>query len=174
MASPVFTIGSRTIVAHLLMQQPLFLAVGSGDPAWDDIPPPATPEEEALEMAALSKETSLKNCVGFTRIRSKSFVTPDEAGTIVMLDGSKWSKTNDPVPAFMLEYLLDLEDATGVSLRENGIYVGTQFAASVPAGQMYVPLADVTSLGTLIQLTRFPPIVRDGSLSQSMTPILEV
>lgn len=174
MSYSVFVAPARILIAQLLMDQPLTIAVGTGDPAWDSLPPPATDDDLAKLLSEMSQQTALANCIGFTRVRSKSFVMPDENGTVVMSDGTKWTKTDDPTNAFLVEGQLDLADATGVTLRENGIYAGTEFEASVLPGQMYIPLADVTTLGTLVELTRFPAIVRDGSLAQNLFELLEI
>ena len=158
----------------MLYDQPLTIAVGSGDPAWDNLAPPVTPDDVAKLLSEMSQQTELTDPVGFTRIRNKTFVVPDANGDIIMSDGTKWSKSSDPSNAFLVEGLLDLTDATGVTLRENGVYAGTEFDGTVLPGQMYIPLANVTKLGTLVELTRFPAIVRDGSLSQTLQELLEI
>ncbi|WP_273792374.1 hypothetical protein [Brucella anthropi] len=174
MSYSVFVAPARTLLAQLLYDQPLTIAVGSGDPAWDSLPPPATPDDLEKFLGELSQETALTNPVGFTRVRNKTFVVPDAKGDIIMSDGTKWSKSSDPSNAFLVEGLLDLTDAIDVTLRENGVYAGTEFDDTVLPGQMYIPLANVKTLGTLVELTRFPPIVRDGSLSQSLREIPEI
>lgn len=174
MSHSVFVAPSRVFLAHLLMDQPLTFAIGTGTPEWDGLQQPATDDDLAKLLSEMSQQTALKHCIGFTRVRSKSFVVPDENGAIVMSDGSKWKKTHDPANALLVEGQLDLADATGVTLRESGIYAGTEFKTSVPPGQMYIPLADVTKLGTLVELTRFPAIVRDGSLAQNLFELLEI
>ncbi|MEN5279486.1 hypothetical protein ABE527_21575, partial [Brucella sp. TWI432] len=65
-----------------------------------------------------------------------------------------------------------LPDAADSTLRETGIFVGTQLAESVPAGQQYIAAANVVSFGKLIEVDRFAPIVRDGSIGQTFSFIL--
>lgn len=173
MALSVFVAGSRVVVARYFMQAPLFIAVGSGDPEWDSLPTP-TPEEELPLLEALSQESTLTNCIGVTRVRARSYMKADPNGDIVLSDGSVWSVSVTETNTIRLEASLDIGDATGDSVREAGVYLGTQISETVPPGQMFIPLTEVTSLGTLIQLHRFPPIVRDGTISQALNPYLEL
>lgn len=173
MALSVFVAGARIAFAQYLMQAPLFVAVGSGDPAWDSLPAP-TPEEEILQLAALSQESALENCIGVTRVRARSFMKADPNGDIILNDGSAWSVSSTPTNTIRLEGRLDIADATDETVREAGVYLGTEISEDVPAGQMFIPLADIANLGTLIHLHRFPPIVRDGTISQALNPYLEL
>ncbi|MBN9047463.1 MAG: hypothetical protein J0H18_17625 [Rhizobiales bacterium] len=168
----VATQGARIQQAIALMNLTLFLAVGTGDPAWDSQPAPSTPEDQTAQDAAWSQLTDLTAKIGVTRVRDKSYVTPDDAGTILVGDGSRYSLSTDPTGYVYLCFQLDLSDASDTTLREAGIFVGTQLAASVPEGQMYIADADVADFGRLIEIDRFSPIVRDGSLSQSFSFIL--
>ncbi|PRA87918.1 hypothetical protein CQ054_05835 [Ochrobactrum sp. MYb29] len=173
MALSVFVEGARIVFAQYLMQQPLFFAVGSGDPAWDSLPDP-TPDEENQRLSELAKENALESCIGVTRVRARSFMKADPNGEIVLSDGSRWSVSSTATNTLRLEGRLDIADATGNSIRETGVYLDTQLSEAVPSGQMFIPIGDVVSLGTLIQLHRFPPIVRDGTISQALNPYLEL
>ncbi|PRD42332.1 hypothetical protein C5748_16170 [Phyllobacterium phragmitis] len=157
----IFTLGGRKTLASLLKEVPVFLGVGSGDIAWDTVP--AEP---------LATDTALVAPVGVTRLREISFVAPDDAGDIIMADTSRFLRVDDPTRYLYLEFKLDLSDANGSTLRETGILVGVEIDPDVPAGQMYIPLADVAVTGTLIQVDRFNSIIRDGTLEQSFNFIL--
>ncbi len=52
------------------------------------------------------------------------------------------------------------------------MFVGVEISETVPAGQMYIPLADVTTAGKMIEVDRFAPIVRDGSIGQTFTYVM--
>lgn len=157
----VYTIGGRRVVASLLLAQDFFLAVGSGDPDWDTTP-----------VAPTASDTDLVAKVGVTRLRDIQFVTPDEAGVISMPDGAQFAVSQTPTRYVYLEFKLDLADASGFTLRENGIYHGTQLDGAVPGGQMFIPHADVVDYGTLMQVDRYNSIVRDGTLEQNFSFIL--
>lgn len=168
----VFTQSGRVVLAQALFDMPLFLAMGEGDPEWDSLSPPTTPEEQAIRDAALTVLTDLVSKVGITRTREKFFVKPDNAGTILIGDGSAYSQSQTPTAYVFVRFQLDLPDAAETTLRETGVFVGTQPVGTVPAGQMYIPAADVTSFGTMIEVDRFAPIVRDGSIGQTFSFIL--
>ena len=168
----VFTQDGRTVLAQALLNMTLFLAVGEGDPAWDSEPLPTTPEEQESRDAALSGLSDLVSKVGITRTREKFFVTPDNAGSILMSDGAAYSQSETPTPYVFVRFQLELPDAADSTLRETGIFVGTQLAESVPAGQQYIAAANVVSFGKLIEVDRFAPIVRDGSIGQTFSFIL--
>lgn len=168
----VFTQGGRIALAQALLDMTLFLAVGEGDPAWDDVPRPTTPEEQAVQDAAWAVLTDLEAKVGLTRTRDKYFVEPDPDGNIVMADGAKYKQSADPTGFVYVRFQLDLDDATGTALREAGIFLSPQIDPSVPAGQMYIPAADVLEFGRMLQVDRFSPIIRDGSIGQTFTYIL--
>ncbi|ELT47222.1 hypothetical protein [Brucella intermedia] len=168
----VFTQGGRVALAKALLDMTFFLAVGQGDPAWDGVPPPSTPEEQAALDAAMSVLTGLEDVVGVTRTRDKYFVAPDPAGPILMADGARYSQSAEATQFVYVRFQLDLADADGTTLREAGIYIDTVLDGAVPGGQTYIPLAQVTSLGTLIEIDRFAPIIRDGSIGQTFSFIL--
>ncbi|WP_025089770.1 hypothetical protein [Brucella intermedia] len=168
----VFTQGGRVVLAQALYDVTMFLAVGKGDPAWDGEPQPTTPAEQEARDTALSVTTDLVAKVGVTRTRDKFFVKPDNAGTILMGDGSIYSQSDVPTASLYVRFQLDLPDAAGSTLRETGIFVGTQLGGAVPDGQQYIPAADVVNFGTMIDVDRFAPIVRDGSIGQTFSFIL--
>lgn len=168
----VFTQDGRVALAKALYDMTLFLAVGEGLGEWDDQPRPTTPEEQAVQDAAWSLLTGLENAIGMTRTRDKFFVVPDPNGEIVMADGAKFSQSVEPTGFVFIRFQLDLDDASTNTLRETGMYVGTKLAESVPAGQMYTPVADVVDLGKMIEVDRFSPIIRDGSIGQTFTFVL--
>lgn len=168
----VFTQGGRIVLAQALLDMTLFLAVGEGDPEWDSQTLPTTPEELEQRNAELTVLSDLVSKVGVTRTREKFFVKPDSAGTILTGDGAAYSRSDTPTPHVFIRFQLDLPDAASTTLRETGILVGTELAVDVPAGLQYIPAADVVSFGTMIEVDRFAPIVRDGSIGQTFTYIL--
>lgn len=163
----VFTLGGRETVAVLLKQQVWFLGLGVGLPAWDSVMVPPT--------GAL---TDLVSKVGVTRCREQAFVTPKPGGDpalpddIAMSDGAKFIRSVPATRYLYLYFKLDLADAVPNTLRESGVFFGTTIKAGIPAGQTYIPDADVTAYGKMIQADRFNSIVRDGTIEQSFSTIL--
>lgn len=157
----VFCVGGRVVAAQLLHAQTWFMGVGSGDAAWD-----TTLVQPSPSLADLVAK------VGVMRCREVAYVTPDDAGDISMSDGSKFKRSDDPTRYLYLYFKLDLADADGNTLRETGIYYGTEIAGSIPGGQYYIDDADVTEWGTLVQADRFNSIVRDGTIEQAFSTII--
>ncbi|MBN8243313.1 hypothetical protein JF546_09850 [Nitratireductor aquimarinus] len=157
----IWTLGGRQVAAQLLLGETFFLGVGEGDPAWDTVPVDASPGD-----------IDLVDRVGVTRLRDIQFATEDPGGSITMADGSKWSFTAQPTRYVFLDFKLDLADGEGHTLRETGLFHGTELAPAVPAGQMYVPNADIVDYGRLMQVDRFNSVIRDGSLEQRFTYII--
>ncbi len=157
----VYTIGGREVIAQLILDQEFFLAVGTGDPAWDEAP-----------VAPSPSTTDLSAKVGVTRVRTIAYAVPDSGGDIAMADGSKFSISVSPTRYIYLEFKLDLTDAQPDTLRECGLYFGTALIGGTPSGQMYIEDADIVSYGKLMQVDRFNSIVRDGTIEQSFSFIL--
>ncbi|ABS14213.1 hypothetical protein I6H96_02405 [Brucella anthropi] len=168
----VFTQGGRVALAKALLDMTFFLAIGQGDPAWDSVPPPATPEEQAALDAAMSVLVGLDEFVGVTRTRDKYFVAPDPDGAILMADGARYSQSSEATQFVYVRFQLDLADASGTTLREAGIYINTVLDSAVPGGQTYIPASQITQLGSMIEVDRFAPIIRDGSIGQTFSFIL--
>ena len=157
----VFTVGGHVVVASLLKEQSFFLAVGRGSEDWDSVMVPPSPAD-----------TDLVDKVGVTRLRQIEFATPDDAGEISMLDGSKFAISAEPTRYLYLTFKLDLADASPNTLRECGVYAGTELAEGIPSGQFYIPAEDVVSYGVPINIDRFNSIVRDGASEQAFSSIL--
>ncbi|QPC87143.1 hypothetical protein GA830_10610 [Mesorhizobium sp. NBSH29] len=157
----VFTVGGREVIASLLINQTFFLALGKGDPAWDTNLIPPSPGA-----------TDLVDKVGVTRLRQIDYASPSETGEITMADGSQFTVSPTPTRYLYLWFKLDLPDAVPSTLRECGLYHGTVLGGAVPAGQFYVPGADVVAYGKLVHLDRYNSIVRDGTIEQGFSFIL--
>lgn len=75
MALATLTQSGRAAIARAIAAQPLFLAWGSGDPAWD---------ADDATLPSLVTATRLVNELGRRRASSVGYVTPDEDGGIVI------------------------------------------------------------------------------------------
>lgn len=147
----------RIALAESFKAQPLHVAWGTGDAAWDSAPAPEP-----------SNATALLAEVGRRTVTTVDYVTPDAAGTITMPTGEKFSVSAQPTPWLYVRCVFDFADADGHTIRELGLFVGTQTAAGLPAGQRYFTPAQVTSQGRLYLLNRDERIVRSGSTYQSV------
>ena len=157
----VLTDAGRTALAIALTAQPLFLAWGTGDPAWD-----TTPVPEPTSATALVAE------LGRRAATTWQFVTPSPTGEIVVPTG-QFTASATPTNYVYLTFAFDYADAASAIVREVGIFSGTVVAAGLPAGQVYFPPANVTNPGLLYSLQRFAAITRSANTRQSFEFVLE-
>jgi hypothetical protein len=158
----ILTTSGRTALAIAVAAQPLHLAWGSGDPAWD-----ATPVPEPVSATALVAE------LGRRAASQVVFVTPDVDGSISVPNGrfspvAAGQKSNN----LYLRFNFDYTDADTSQVREVAIFVGTTIKPEVGGGQSYFLPADLLSPGTLLGLQRPPKIIRSGNTRQSFEFVL--
>lgn len=158
----ILTTSGRTALAQAVAAQPLHLAWGSGDAAWD-----TTPVAEPVSASALVAE------LGRRAASQVVFVTPDLAGSISVPNGrfspvAAGQKSNNLYMRFNFDYT----DAATSSIREVAIYVGTVIKPEVGGGQTYFLPADLQDPGTLLGLQRPARIIRSGNTRQSFEFVL--
>lgn len=151
----------RTALAVAIKTQPLHVAWGTGNPAWD-----SAPEPEPTNATALVSE------VGRRTATSVDYVLPDAAGTIVLPTGDKYSVSPTPTPWVYVRTVFEFGDAVGATIREIGLFVGTQTDGALPPGQRYFTPAQVVSPGRLYLLNRQERIVRSGGTYQAIEFVL--
>jgi hypothetical protein len=158
----ILTTSGRTALAQAVAAQPLHLAWGSGDPAWD-----TTPVPEPVSATALLAE------LGRRAASQVTFVTPDLGGSISVPNGkfspvSAGQKSNN----LYLRFNFDYTDAPSALIREVAIYVGTTIKPEVGGGQTYFLPADLLDPGTLLGLQRPPKVIRSANTRQSFEFVL--
>lgn len=151
----------RTALAISFKAQPLHVAWGTGDPAWD-----TTPVAEPTNAVALLAE------VGRRTVTSTDYVAPDPLGTIEMPSGDTFSVSAVPTPWVYVRTVFDYADADGHTIREIALFVGTQVQSGLPAGQRYFTPAQIANPGRMYLLNRDERIVRSGSTYQSVDLII--
>lgn len=170
------TNSGRAAIAMAIMDRPLALGWGTGDPAWD-----AMTEDE---LPSLVDRESLYNEIGRRIVGSKSFATPDDSGDIVvpvgtMPDGSveeaRYSISHRPTPYIYLRCNYDFSDAANAEIREIGVFMDTQFVEGLPQGQLYFTPSEIENPGELLamQILR-PRILRNPSVRQSIEFVLPI
>lgn len=151
----ILTSSGRIAVAQSIISRPLHLAWGFGDPDWD-----VTPVPESIE------ETSLVAEVGRKVVSQARFCTPDPDGEIVVPSG-RFRETLEPQRHIYLRFNFDFFDSPDATIREVGVFVGTQTKASLPPGQTYFIPDDIVDPGTLLVIERTPKFDRSASVRQS-------
>ncbi|MFZ6712009.1 hypothetical protein [Undibacterium sp. TC9W] len=149
----------RIELAELFKNRPLHLAWGRGLVAWD-----AAPDSETITATALVDE------IGRRLASQKQFVVPETdpnaANTIKVPSGDLYRIVNTPSRWVLVDFVFDYSDGTGESIRELGLFVGTEVAAGLPVGQRYFTPAQVTSPGRMYMLDHIPRLIRSGATEQ--------
>ena len=156
----ILTTSGRTAMAIAIAAQPLHLAWGSGDAAWD-----ATPVAEPVTATALVQE------VGRRAVTLTQFCTPDPDGELIVPAG-RFAISATPTQHLYLRFNFDFTDASASLIREAGVFLGTVLETGLPIGQRYFTPAEIADPGVLLALERFPKITRSPSVRQSFEFVL--
>jgi hypothetical protein len=143
-------------MAEALIEQPVHMAWGLGDPSWDNENPPA----EDVDAVALLSE------VGRRAVFEKRFVTPDDNGDIVLPNG-RFSFFDVPTRHVYFSFKLDFEDAADSIVRELAVYTDTVTDPALPPGQKYFLPADITEQGILLLLENITPVYRNAATRET-------
>ena len=147
----VMPAAGRAALASAIKTLPIAAAVGRGDGVWTDQPPD-------IPVTA----TGLVDPFAVVRARRVDFVSPDSDGTIEAPDGTLWAVSATPTKYLHVDFVLGFADGPEHVLREYALYLSTSFIPDTLPGQTYVPINQVTDLGSLLALKRFAPIERQG------------
>ncbi len=145
----------RIALAKAIAAQTIYIAWGRGDPAWDTAPVP-----EPDNASALVSE------IGRRLVTDVQYATPDPTGSIELPSGERYRTSATPTRYVYLRATFGFADAQGETLREMGVFLGGQLAASVPAGQRWVLAADVQDGGQLYTMERRAAAYRSGAVRQ--------
>jgi hypothetical protein len=159
----LLTTSGRTALAQSVANQPIHLAWGSGDAAWD-----TTPVTEPTSATALLAE------VGRRGGPQLQYVTEDAAGAISLPSG-RWSLSQDPTNHLYMRFSFDYEDAASSVIRELGVFIGTVIKPAVltaTPGKLYFPPSDIQSPGTLLALQRVAKVTRSADTRQAYEFVL--
>lgn len=158
----ILTTSGRIALAMSVINEPIHLAWGSGNPDWD-----TTPVAESIA------ETALLNEVGRRAATSVRYCIPDVAGEIIVPNG-RFAESATPTNHLFLRFNFDFADAPLASIREIGIFIGTTIVPGLPPGQLYFLPAQLLTPGTLLALERIPKIARSAAVRQSFEFVLTI
>lgn len=158
----VLTTAGRIAMAVAIKARPLFLAWGTGDPAWDE-----TPINESLEATALANE------VGRVAVSVTGYATPDPLGIIEVPTGF-FSLSEDPTNHLYLRFDFGFADAADQTIREAGLFIDSVIADGLPLGQRYFTPEEVVSPGSLAALEYFPAVIRSPLVRQQFEFVLTI
>lgn len=147
----ILTTSGRVGIARSVKAQEIFLAWGTGDESWGNIPP----TEGLLESTALVHEVGRRIC------ENVEFCEPDDQGEIITPTG-RFTATLAPTNNLHFEVLFDFEDAAGLEIREFGLFTNTVVNEGAPVGQKYFLPNEIDNIGSLLVIERCAPIYRQA------------
>lgn len=152
----------RAAFAQAMQNETLHLAWGEGDPSWDDTPIP--PPTDATELV---------NEVGRKLATVKAYCTPDSEGEIVVLSG-RFAYSPTPTKYLFLRFSYDFDDAPAATIRELGVFMGTETDPELPPGQTYFEGEEITDPGVMVTLERVTASQRSPSKRDMLEMVLEI
>lgn len=158
----ILTNSGRAALAIALKNTALHLAWGAGDPAWD-----TTPVPEQMDAVALVAE------IGRRKATATQFVTPDDSGAIVVLNG-RFSLSDTPTGYLYCQFDYDYADAPTATIREIAVFSGTVTNPALPPGQMYFLPGDVVDPGMMVVLEHIPLVQRSLNVQQAFRFVIEL
>lgn len=175
MSLATLTTAGRGAIVKAIKERTLHIAWGVGLADWD---------EEGAVFPSLVDRTALFNEIGRRAITSSSYVTPDNAGDIVIpvtagessvISEARYSFSVAPTPYLYVRAAYDFADASSAVIRELGVFMDTVVGSSVPSGQHYVTPAQLTDSGILLAMQIVtPPINRSPSVRQTIEFVLPI
>lgn len=157
----ILTDSGRAAVAKSIKESPIHLAWGSGSVDWDTSQPP-----ESIGTTALLAE------VGRRKVTQSLYCQPDPTGEIVVSEG-RFTISNTPTKYLYLRFAFDFLDAYEATIRELGVFIGTQAESTVPAGQDYLELSDVADPGQLLVLEYIQKLQRSPQIRQQFEFVVQ-
>ncbi|HGX3708900.1 TPA: hypothetical protein ACNEJR_003661 [Escherichia coli] len=154
----------RAAVATAIMNQPIHLAWGEGDPSWDVSKP-----SEATSTTGLLKELGRLKAVD-----AYCVVPNNTGGGSIVVSGGKFDKSpnNAATKYLYLRFQFDFMDAQFASIRELGVYVGTNVTAANK--DVYLPNgAGNYSGGELLVLEYLDKLVRSSQIRQQFEFVIQ-
>lgn len=144
----ILVTSGRAAIATAIKNNALHLAWGSGLKAWDD----AQPQESRAA-------TVLTNEIGRRAITLAEYCKPSVDGNIVTL-GGRFSPSSTPTANLHLQATFDFDDGLGETIRELGVFIGTEINPDLPPGQAYFKPTDIIDKGTLLTIDHITGIER--------------
>lgn len=172
----ILTASGRIALAMSIAAQPIHLAWGTGNPAWDTdgVPP------EPIDASALVHE------VGRRLATSVLYVTPDENGEVMVpvftvsdipqgMIQRRFAISDVPTNNLFMRFVFSFEDAPAAIIRELGVFVGAVGIEGLPLGQRYLIPAELANQGTLLALENLRErIIRSPNSRQSFEFVLTI
>lgn len=157
----ILTDSGRAAVATSILAQPIHLAWGNGDVAWDVSQAPESPSTSGLLAE-----------VGRRKITQALYCKPDPAGELVVTEG-RFTVSQTPTKYLYLRFAFDFADASDQTIRELAIFIGTVVKPTVPVNQDYLLPTDLESSGQMLVLEYIQKLVRSPQVRQQFEFVVQ-
>ncbi len=157
----ILTNSGRAAAAMAVKAQPIHMAWGGGDPAWDDVPVPEP-----------ATATALLNEYGRRRATQVLYCLPDAQGELVVPTG-RFTASATPTKYLYMRFAFDFTDAQASTIRELAVFIGTIANVSAPSGQDYLVPSEVQDPGLMLALEHIPKLVRSASVRQQFEFVIQ-
>jgi len=154
----ILTQSGRTAIAQSVKNQVIHLAWGQGDVG--SVDSEVLPEDPT--------QTTLINEVGRRIVDVVLFCVGDVDGELVTPTG-RFSASENPTNNLFIRTLYDFTDAAEYTIRELGLFVGTQTNPALPSGQKYFLPTDIVDPGILLLLEHSVPLIRTPATRESFS-----
>lgn len=144
----ILATSGRAAIAAAMKNNDLHLAWGTGLVAWDDA---TVPESRS--------STSLTTEIGRRKVTVAEYCVPSPDGAIITL-GGRFRASDTPTANLHLQATFDFDDGLGDTIRELGVFIGTETKPGLPAGQTYFKPLDIANTGTLLTIDHITGIER--------------
>ena len=176
MSIATITMSGRAFMASAIKSQPLHVAWGSGNPAWDAM--------QDADLPSLIESTALVNELGRRIPASVGYVVPDDDGSIIIPVGAdsagnvvykRYTQVTQPTAYLYIRCNFDNADASNATIREMALFGGSKTDESLPPGQQYFTPDQVVDPGFMIaaEIVR-PSFERSPSVRESYEFVLPV
>jgi hypothetical protein len=149
---PAKQLDGRIAQAELIAAQPIYLAWGTGNPAWDELPEP-----EPVDVTALVAE------IGRRLATQVGYVLPDPGGAIETPQGN-FALSVEPTRYLYVRTVFGFDDAPDAHIRELGLFIGSVPVDGLPEGQRYFAPAEIAQSGRMLLLDRSQNFQRNGAV----------
>jgi hypothetical protein len=156
----VLTKSGRAAIARSIRNQKIHLAWGEWHESWD-----ANPENEDDMSTSLVKE------LGRRSADEVHFVIGDDDGELVTPTG-RFHAVDHPTNNLYMRFTFDFENAANKTIRELGVFIGTETNAELPIGQKYFEPQDIVNPGILLVLERTVPLIRTAATRESFSFVI--
>ncbi|GHS92983.1 hypothetical protein AGMMS49949_05720 [Alphaproteobacteria bacterium] len=126
----------------------------------------ATPQESI-------QATALLNEVGRRIVDEVSFCVGDSEGLLVTPTG-RFSVTTEPTNQLYFHCTFDFADGSHETIRELGIFMGTEVSETCPLGQRYFVPSELTNPGILLVCENTVPLIRTEATREAFSFVVTV